>query len=428
MAALRDSFDYLVRRHEILRTTFSQIDGRPVQIVHPPVQLDLPLLDFSGAADAEERTRRFLADQARQPFDLGRLPLFRLWLVRLSAEEHLLLRVHHHIISDGRSWRILFQELAQLYPARLRGDLPPLPESEPLQYGDFAAWERHALRPEGPTYRKTIAWWKDVLSGQPPPLELPFKASKPRPTTDPDEGYLTWGVTPQITRQLDQVGREMGATYLAVRLAAFVALLAAQSRQTDIVLGTYVTNRTRTELQDMFGFFANLATLRFQGELTSPFRSWVAQVRSVLSKVTANSGIPYHLLCEELRRDGVTPPEIHAIFSVADHTEPLSMGNVEVTWLEKRTATVPWGFTLQLNQHNEEQRCSVEFDSRLYDPHGVRKWLALFTRFLDCTSREPDRPVAELLARSQTLGSRLAALFPRRPFLWLRRKLAERRR
>jgi amino acid adenylation domain-containing protein len=419
VAALRDSLDNLVGRHEILRTTFYQIDGAPVQIIHPPAPLDLPVLDFSSASDAEERACRFLAGQACQPFDLGRLPLFRLWLVRIRSNEHWLLRLHHHIISDGWSWRVLFQELAPLYEARLRGEKLPMPRSEPLQYADFAAWERQSLRPESPAYRKTVAWWKDTLSGQPQPVELPFRARKPRPGAKADEGYLTWGVEPRTTAQLGQLGREMGANYLTLRLAAFVALLSAQPRQRDIVLGTYLTTRTRSELRDMFGFFANLAMLRFQCEPGASFRRWVDHVRSVLGPIQAHCGIPYPILCEELRRQGVTPPEVRALFSVADQTEPISLGNVEATWLQKREIIMPWGFTLQFNQHHEQQDCNVEFDARLHDPRGVRHWVGLFTRFLDRASRDPDESVVKLLARCEAPRGLFRRFF--RPLAGLRR-------
>jgi hypothetical protein len=131
-------------------------------------------------------------------------------------------------------------------------------------------------------------------------------------------------------------------------------------------------------------------------------------VRSVTGEVPAHCSIPYDQLCDELRKGGVTPPEIRAIFSVSDHTAPLRLGEVELTWLERRPATMPWGFTLQFDQSDEAHRCLALFDARLYDPRRVRDWLDLFARFLDAASCQPDRPVPELLARCERATPRAA--------------------
>ena len=226
---------------------------------------------ISPARDPEAQAALFFRSKARRPFDLARLPLLRFWLLRIREDEHWLLRVSHHILSDTWSWKVFFRELKLLYEARLEREAPPLPESEPLQYGDFAVWQRQNLGTESAAYQSALSWWQERLSAEPSPLVLPFRRPEPRPETDPSEGLFWWGLDRGVSQRLDRVARDQGATYYMVRLAAFVALLAHETAQHDLVLGTYVTNRSRLEFQDMFGFFANLVTLRLGYDPASTF-------------------------------------------------------------------------------------------------------------------------------------------------------------
>jgi Condensation domain/Phosphopantetheine attachment site len=400
--AFRAGINYLVRRHEILRTTFATVGGRPVQEVRPPITVPVPLLDLAQAANAEEQATAFFRDAARQPFDLARLPLLRFWLVRVGQDEHRLLYTCHHIIDDRWSWDIFFKELRLLYEARLRGEDPPLPEWEPLQYVDYAAWQRRALRPGELAYQNAIAWWRDQFAGTPRPLELPCRRPQPLADISPDEGLIWWRHDSDTSKRLNRLGHEIGATYYAVRLAAFVALLAAETGQPDVVLGTYFTNRNNVEVQKMFGFFANLATLRLCCAQTCTFRQWVSAVGNKVSDARARCELPYEQLCEELRQQGVNPPEIRVIFGVTHHTAPVRLGSAEITWQERQQGSMPWGFSLRFNQHRED-RCSVSCDARLYEPKGVRALLERFCCFLDAASRNPDLQLDELLGMTTTL-------------------------
>ena len=231
---LRESMNYLVRRHEILRTTFDEAAGQPVQLVHPPGAVTLSVLDFAGAPEAEDRATHFFREEARRPFNLKQLPLLRFTLARIREDEHWLQRVNHHIISDAWSWKVYFHELALVYEAKLRGEAPPLPEFEPLQYGDYAAWQRQALHPGGPAFQETVEWWSRRFSDPLRQRELPFRRFWRSRRASPADGLIWWGVDPAISRRLDQVGREAGATYYLVRLAAFVALLAAKAGSSDV--------------------------------------------------------------------------------------------------------------------------------------------------------------------------------------------------
>ena len=397
---LRASMSYLVRRHEILRTTFDEIAGRLAQIVHPAEPVSLPLLDFSGAADAEDKATQFFREEARRVFDFKKLPLLRFFLVRIRNNEHWLLRVSHHIISDAWSWTVYFRELAQVYEAKLRGEIPPLPEFEPLQYGDFAAWQRSALRPDGPAYQTEVEWWARLFSGKSHPAKLPFKRLWRSRRAKPADGQIWWGLNPEISRRLDGIGREEGATYYMTRLAVFVALLSAKAGGSDIIFGTYVTERNRAELQNMFGYFVNLAMLCLRCDHALTFREWLSAVRKTVGETQAHAEIPHEQLREELRKRGVNLPEIRAIFSVASHA-PVHFGGLELTWLDRRFESMPWGFCLTFDQHNEEHRCRVTFDARIYNPARVKDWVGQFVRLLDAVAHNPGLPVGKLLAMSK---------------------------
>src|SRR5262249_36654228 len=207
-------------------------------------------------------------------FDLTRGPLMRFLLIQLRQDEYWLLRTAHHIICDRQSWIVYFRELSLLYEAKLRGNKPPLSETASLQYGDWASLERQALY-RGASRKEAVSWWRDALFGAPCFLQLPFMRAETRAGLDPAQGVIRWASEPAISRQLDAFARMQGTTPYMVRLAAFVALIAVEAGESDVVIGTYVTNRNRIELQDMFGYFANLATLRFHYQPHAPFREWL---------------------------------------------------------------------------------------------------------------------------------------------------------
>ncbi|MDX6669596.1 MAG: hypothetical protein QOK04_2976, partial [Solirubrobacteraceae bacterium] len=231
---LQRSVDHIALRHEMLRTTFTERDGQPVQVVHPPEPVDLPLIDLSAAPDAAAQASELLARVARVPFDLGKGPLLRLRLVRTAPDEHQLLWVDHHIISDAWSWRLFFDELRVLYEAFERGEPAPLTGELPLQYADFAAWERSWLRPSTSHYKAEVAWWRAALEDAPAQQPLPFTRSTRCPDAAPSDGVIFWGLAPEVSRGLDALGREAAATYYMVRLALLAAHLAIEIGSWDV--------------------------------------------------------------------------------------------------------------------------------------------------------------------------------------------------
>ena len=395
--AFVECIDSMSRRHEILRTTFEEVDGRPVQIIHRNGAATVRLVDLTNAVDPEAEATRLLKTEARRPFDLARLPLIRFVLVRIREDLHWLIRVNHHIISDSWSWKIYFRELKLLYEARVRGLEPPLSEFEPLQYCDYADWQRRALAQDRPAYRLALASWKTLLATRPPALELPFERAAPLAEADPALGLIWWGPGIETSSRLEGLQRALGVSYFVVRLAAFAATLSDETGQDDLVLGTYVTNRRRFEFQSMIGCFANLATLRLRCDRTQTFGAWVSALRRTVHETQARSEIPYEQLCEELRKDDLSPPEIRAIIGVSEQTGNMRLGGLELSWLDRRMETMPWGFTLNFDRSDENRRCRADFDARIYDPDRVRAFIGRLVRFLDAASFDPDLSLLQLL-------------------------------
>ena len=398
--ALCQCMQYLVERHESLRTTFAIIDGQPVQVVHPKAPINLPFIDLNGVLDVERQASLLLKQEAAHISDLSQLPLMRLVLVRISENEHWLMRAAHHIIYDAWSWKVYLEELASLYDAQLRGQQPTPPALQQLQYADFAAWQRSALDPGGRSFQAMAEWWKDHLIGAPRVLELRCRRMEPSVGVDPSQGRLRWGLDPETSRLLHDLQISESTTYYIVRLAAFVVLLALESGQPDVVLGTYVTNRNSMALQNVIGFFVNLVTLRFRPDGETTFREWLSIIGKGFVEAEARSQIPYEEMRKEFLRHDMTAPDIQVIFSIAPRRKPIQFADLQISWLDpyfdSRIDAMPWGFSMNLDENDEHLNCVVTFDANLYEPIGVRRLVRRYLNLLDTVSRNPDVQLATL--------------------------------
>lgn len=399
--AFQASLDYLVRRHEILRTTFDATDGQLVQVIHPPMAAHFAFRDLAADTNAEEVAFELFQKEAAHVFHLRNAPLTRFLLLRIRPDEHWFYRVNHHIISDGWSWRIFFKELAAVYEAKLRGVTPPIPEDEPLQFADYAAWQRRSLNPSDQSYRRSVEWWHDRLKEAPPRQALSSLRLLPVRNIGASEGLIHWTLKEEVADKLKELGRSQGITDFTTRLAAFAAQLAIEGGQPDVVIGSYTTNRNRIEVQGMFGFFANLVTLRLRVKKDLSFLDWAAEVNRMVGDVQAHGEIPYDQIVEELLAAGVLVPDIHAIFKVIDRVPPMRLGDAEVSVLRRRgLGVMPWRFTVALAPQGEGGDCRVEFDARMHDPRKVRAWLERYQGFLEAISHNPELSVRELARRS----------------------------
>jgi len=287
MAALQSAFDQLVARHETLRTRFPENAGVPYQQIDADVSVVIQQEQLPGVADEKLRAR--LARLASLPFDLAAGPLLRVHLLSLSDDEHILLVLIHHIVSDGASMRVLFRELAALYDAALSGtaaELPPLP----VQYADFAVWQREWL--DGVELQRQTDYWTTRLAGLPPLLELPW--DRPRAAAMRYRGASVLRVLPQeLADELRALGRAQGCTLFMVMLSAFYVLLMRYSGRTDLAVGTPLGGRPRTELEGLIGFFINTVVLRADLDGAPGFAALLRQVRDVALEAHANQELPF---------------------------------------------------------------------------------------------------------------------------------------
>ncbi|MGH3846842.1 MAG: condensation domain-containing protein, partial [Pseudonocardiaceae bacterium] len=295
--ALRAALTALVARHESLRTTFEQADGLGMQVVHPPQPVPLPVLDLSDLEQAQRSAElaRALAAESNEPFDLHAGPLMRVRLVRLDAGDHALVLVLHHIITDGWSTGVLVEELSVLYRAAVRhevAELAPLP----VQYADFAAWQRAVL--SGPELEAGLTYWRHQLEAV-APLELP--TDRPRPAMRTSAGAMHEFVVPaQLTAGLKELGQRQNGTLFMTLVGACQVLFARYSGQDDIAVGTVVSGRERAELERLIGFFVNTVVLRSRVTHEPTFRQFLTEVRDTVLDAFRYQQVPFERLVDEL--------------------------------------------------------------------------------------------------------------------------------
>ena len=303
VAALEQSVNEMVRRHEVLRTSFVDSAGQPAQQIAPELRIELPLVDLSALSESEQRVmaQRLMREQARRPFDLRRAPLLRVQLVRIAEREHEFLFAMHHIAGDGWSTALLVREVGALYPAYLSGRQSPLAEL-PIQYADFAVWQRERL--QGEVLDAELSYWKQQLAEAPEVLDLPADHARPRLESFRGEAH-SLVLSESISRGLRELSQQSGTTLFMTLLAAFKTLLYRYTGQTDIVVGTPVANRIRVELEPLIGFFVNTLVLRTRVTPDASFRELLQQVSEVVLGRRGIRSCRLNGWCRSWRRSGV---------------------------------------------------------------------------------------------------------------------------
>ena len=306
----------MVRRHETLRTTFASVGGQPVQVIGPPAPFRLRVEDLRHlpAAERDACAARLEAEEAARPFDLRRGPLFRVRAARLAENDHVLVMTLHHIISDGWSTGVLLRELSALYEAFSRGLPSPLPEL-PIQYADFAQWQRGWL--QGGVLERQLAYWKRQLQGAEPLIRLP--TDWPRPAAQGYRGArLLLTLSPELSGAVKSLGQREGATLFMTMLAAFDALLYRYTGQDDIVVGSPLAGRNQLETEGLIGFFVNMLALRTRVSDNPGFAELLRRVRETTLDAYAHQEMPFEKLVDALQieRNPSYQPLFQVVFSL----------------------------------------------------------------------------------------------------------------
>ncbi|EPX59029.1 Long-chain-fatty-acid--CoA ligase [Cystobacter fuscus DSM 2262] len=381
---LRRSFELIVHRHEVLRTTFEQRDGEPFQRIHAPMRWSMPVIDLSGrpAHTRDTEARRLEQEEASRPFELERGPLLRTTLVKCSDAEHLLLVTMHHIISDGWSTGVMMSEFATNYEGLRRGGPPTLPEL-PIQYADHALWQRQML--SGPLLEEQLAYWRKQLADMPPALRLPL--DRPRPAKPSHKGaeHVVW-IPLEIATGLRELAHREGATLFMVLLAAFQLLLSRLTGQEDIAVGTPIAGRMRRELEGLIGFFVNTLVLRADSSGNPSFAQFLARVTETTLNAYANQDVPFDMLVERLapRREPGLTPLFQVMFTVQNAwTEGVRLEGLTATPREVHGGTAKFDLMLQVRERADGLEAMFEYSTELFDAATVERMGRCYATLLE---------------------------------------------
>jgi amino acid adenylation domain-containing protein len=389
---LQSAFAEVVRRHEALRTTFPGLDGEPYQAIAPAASFPLPVIDITGLPEALRSAEAavLVESESRRPFDLGSGPLFRAMLLRLGPARHVLLLAMHHIVSDGWSLEILLRELAALYEACAAGRPSPLPEL-PVQYADFAVWQRRWL--SGEALSRQLEHWRHQLAGAPAGLDLP--TDFPRPAVQTFKGASHSAALPaELSAGIRAFCRREGVTLFMLLLAGFDVLLARYSGQEDVLVGSPVANRNRGETEGLIGFFVNTLVLRVQLGAASSFRNALRQAREAALTAYGHQDLPFETLVEELRpeRDLSRTPFFQALLSLQTAGPGLpALGEVRLEEIEGQSTAAKFDLSLFVVDAETTLQVGVEYSTDLFEGATAVRLLGHIERLLAAAVSDPER-------------------------------------
>ncbi len=395
--ALEAALGEIVRRHETLRTSFTSDGGHPAQVISPPAPVRLPVKDLGDMDEAacESEVRRLVHEESRRPFDLSRGPLWRAELLRLSQTEHLLLFTVHHIIFDGWSSGVLLRELGALYRAHVDGEPAPLPDL-PLQYADYARWQREWLR--GEVLSEQLDYWRRQLEGAPAVVNLP--TDRPRPAVQTYRGQTeSLSLPAALTEQLQALSRRHGVTLFMTLMSAFQVLLYRYTGQDDFVVSTGVSNRGHSEIENLIGCFINILLIR--GDLAGDprFDELLGRVRERMLTAYARQDVPFELLVEELHpeRDLSYNPLTQVMLVLQNSpSEGLALLGLKVDAVPVERVTAQLDLTLHVWEEAGGLSGFMEYNADLFDAATVARMLKHFETLLSSLAAEPARSVSEL--------------------------------
>ncbi|HWO42039.1 MAG TPA: amino acid adenylation domain-containing protein, partial [Candidatus Eisenbacteria bacterium] len=385
----------IVRRHESLRTVFRAVDGRPTQKIRESLTIEIPITDLSAVPepDRSAKVRHCALETFQRPFDLAEGPLVRFRLLRAGEQEHVLLIAAHHIISDGWSTGVLFQELAALYDAYSDGGEPRLPDL-PIQYADFAHWQNQSLSNE--LLESHLAYWKEKLRGPLPSLDLP--QDRPRPPVQSYRGARHYFCLPQsLSEDVKTLSQREGVTVFMTLLAAFQALLHRYSGQDDIIVGSPVAGRNWPEVEGLIGCFLNTIVLRTDFSGRPNFRELLARVRRVAAEAYAHQELPFERLVEELqpKRDTSRNPIFQVMFVLQNPVKPKLPG-LSLQPLNLDRGATPFDLILSMEDNGERLGGWFEYNTDLFDPETIARAVAHFERLLAGAILNPEKEVSRL--------------------------------
>lgn len=397
VAALAASLNEIVQRHEILRTTFAIANGQPVQVIVPTLAVAMPVIDLQQLSERERdaEVQKLAIQEADRPFDLTKSPLLRVTLLKLGQTEHILLLTMHHIVFDGWSREVLVRELATLYENFSRSKYSPLPEL-PIQYADFAHWQRQRL--QGEILEQQLTYWKQKLKDAPTVLELP--TDRPRPAVQTFRGSTQFfELSPSLTQKLKQLSQKQGVTLFMTLLAAFQTLLYRYTNQKDICIGSPIANRNNHQIEPLIGFFVNTLVLRTDLSGNPSFEELLSRVRQVALDAYAHQDLPFELLVEKLQpeRSLSYTPLFQVMFSLENApSEPFALPGLSFEPLELDTGIAKFDLTLSMEETQQGLKGRLEYNTDLFDARRMTRTIEHWQNLLEGIVAAPERQISEL--------------------------------
>ena len=395
--AMRDAINEIVRRQDVLRTTFRLEGDRPVQEIAPELTIAVPVIDISHLPPErrEPEARRLAIEDARRPFDIHRGPVLRATLVRLDEQDHVLILIIHHIATDGWSIWPFIHELGTLYEACLAHQPSPLPEL-PIQYADFAVWQREWI--ESDQIAAQLAYWKQNLADAPERIDLP--TDRPRLAAETYRGAVEKVFfSPQLLKDLHRLGQREGVTLYMTTLAAFQTLLYRYTGQDNIVVGSPIANRTRAEIEDLIGFFVNTLVLHTDVSGNPTFLELLQRVRSVALGAFANQDLPFEKLVEAIapQRDLSSNPLVQVLFVLQNTPRSaLNIAGVEFEGMPVHNGTTKFDVGIFLIETPGGLSCMAEYSTDLFDASTIRRMLGHFETLLTAIVQNPEQRIGEI--------------------------------
>ncbi|MFM6733412.1 MAG: non-ribosomal peptide synthetase, partial [Microcystis panniformis] len=394
----RKALETIMQRHELLRTCFQEVDEIPRQIIKPKIQLNLPLVDLQSLSSREQtqELERLTEQEIYTPFDLTQAPLMRTFLVKLKADSYLLFLSLHHSIFDGWSMKVLLQELSRLYEAFLQKQSNPLPDL-PIQYGDFAVWQRQQL--QGDKLTQEVNYWQQQLTGIPPLLEIP--TDHPRPPIQTFKGNnCTFKLSPELSQHLKNISQTSTATLNMTLLTAFNVLLYRYSRQEDIVIGIPSGNRHFPEIEPLIGCFVNTLPIRTQFKENLSFQALLNQVKQVFLEAYEHQDLPLEKVVEVVNpeRNISYSPLFQVMFSWEDmlHINHFSMADLKLTPVTMNALIAQFDLTLAMQETAEGLVGSFDYNCALFNQDTIERMITHFQTLLEGIAVNPEQSI-ELL-------------------------------
>ncbi|MBD2435880.1 non-ribosomal peptide synthetase [Nostoc sp. FACHB-110] len=392
IAALTQSLQEIIQRHEILRTNFVLVDGKPVQIIHPTVDFHLPVEDLRNLPDAKEGITQEIA---QHQFDLSSQMLVRGLLLRLTDDEYQLLMTLHHIVADGWSIGVFMRELAAFYEAYAHQKPSLLPQL-PVQYVDFVHWQRQNLHPE--RIQTLLAYWKQRLGSQLPILNLP--CDYPRSPVQTFKGAkVQISLSQQLTDSLKQLSHQENATLFMTLLAAFKTLLYRYTGQTDILVGSPVAHRNSVEVESLMGLFVNVLVLRTDLSKQPSFKELLAKVKSTALEAYIHQDLPFDKLVEELQpeRHLSHNPLFQVMFALQNVPIPNpELSDISLSFCEGDSGSAKFDLSLFIEDKAQGLVATLEYNTHLFKTATIHRMLGHFQTLLESIVTEPETVIAEL--------------------------------